>query len=194
MVTEADYPTIALILSIITALAVSIAATASVLASRSAKKLGRAQLMEGIDDALKDAVAKEVKLLNENADLQSCDNYITSYLNAVDRIAYTKNQGAFDKSVIDYYKPFLKHGLLLLEWKSRTYGKDVSKVYANLLKVCKKEDISKPEWTTLNILFRTLAEHLEKKRENAKKSDEEKTKSENTSASQDKTQLNSKNS
>ena len=188
---DVDYSDIALVLSIITALAVSIVAFASVSASKSAKKLGMAQLMEGIDTALKDVMAREDTIENRTSNLQYDDDYVTDYVNILDRICYTKNQGAFDESVIVFYKPFLAYGLLLLEWKNRTYEKDNSEEYSDLIEVCKNHGISKPDWSTLRSKLRDITEHLEAQREKAKKLEEEKAKSETDSSSQDKTQQDS---
>jgi len=184
---DVGYSDIALGLAIITALAVSIAAAASVSASNSAKKLGMAQLMEGLDDSFLKLMAMEDKIEDQTADIQYCDNYVTAFLNTLDRIAYAKKQGAFDDSVINFYKPFLEYGLVLLEWKNRSYGKDQTEVYAALIEVCKNQNISKPDWNSLRITLREFAEQLEASREKVKKLDEEKTKSESNSSSQDKT-------
>jgi len=183
MEVDVNYSDIALVLSIITAIAVSIVAFASVSASKSAKKLGMAQLMEGIDNALKRAMLMEDKLEDRSANYQFCDNYVTDYLNTLDRIAYAKNQGAFDGSVMNFYKPFLEYGLVLIEWKTRTYAKDQIIVYSNLIEVCKKQKFSKPNWNSLRNHLREMAEHYEAEREKAKKIEEEKAKSETDSPS-----------
>jgi len=189
---DVDYSDIALVLSIITASAVSIVAIASVSASKATKKLGMAQLMEGIDNTLQNTMAMEDKLENRTADYQHCDNYVTTFLNTLDRIAYAKKQGAFDESVINFYKPFLEYGLVLLEWKTRTYAKDQTTVYSNLIEVCKNQNFSKPDWNSLHHQLKEMTEHYETKREKDKKIEE--AKSETDSSSQDKIQEDSENS
>ena len=160
-----DYSILALVISIITALAVMISALATIRIANASKKLGVALLMEGIERSTNDAINKQKMLSSSSVNLLDCDVYATALLNALDRLAFLKNQNNIGDGEIKFYCSWLGNALLLLEWKKDTFGKDFSESYSNLIKLCNDEGIKKDSTEEFPQIMLKLGKQFKKNRE-----------------------------
>ena len=160
-----DYSVLALFISIITAIAVMISAIATIRIANSSKKLGNAQLMEGIERSTNEALNSEKALGSQSVNLLDCEVYSTTLLNALDRLALLKNQGNIGNEEIKFYHSFLTRALLVLEWKEDTFGKDFSMPYSNLIKLCNDEGIEKDNTEKLSKVMIEFGKQFKKNRE-----------------------------
>lgn len=161
---QLDYSALAIIISIIIAIAVIISAFATIRIANASKKLGIAQLMEGIERTTNEALEKENVFIKQSVSLAECDIYATSLLNALDRLALLKNQKNIGDEEIRFYRNFLSRALLLLEWKKDTFGQDYSDSYSNLIKLCNDEKIENEDKQLTNIMVK-LGKQYKKNRE-----------------------------
>ena len=168
-----DYSLLVLGVAITTSIGVIITAIASIRSANSIKSIGEAQLMEGIEKSLKEITARELELTSRGKkDAKFCDSYATDYLNLLDRLGFLRNHKKIDKKIVDFFEPFLGYGLLLLDWKEKITGKDMQDKWADLVKVCKENNVVKRNWeSTMFAEMKYVAENFEasrKKKEEAK--------------------------
>jgi len=163
---EIDFSLLAIIISTITATGVIIAAFATIRVANSTKKQGFAQLMEGIETSFRELMERESSFISRAtmADITTAQNFVTDYLNVLDRVAFYKNEKMINNKMFQFFTVFLNYGWGLLEWEEKVHGKKFDDQFIHLVKILKDENIEKYNWADMPYQLKYLAAYYEKER------------------------------
>jgi len=98
------------------------------------------------------------------ADITIAQNFVTDYLNVLDRLAFYKNEKMINNKMFQFFTVFLNYGWGLLEWEEKVHGKKFDDQFTHLVKILKDENIEKYNWAEMPYQLKYLAEYYEKER------------------------------